>query len=525
MHRRWALFALAFALGTSGIASADEPANTQTQIEALQKQLDAVKAQLEQLKAQQQAQLQAQQQKAPQASAETAKAASPIQRQPGDSLTFALGRNDEMTFYGNLDLSYDVASKGLAPFYPFSGDSPVGNVGYQGAISTNLSYLGLRGTHYVNPRVGVVYQLETQIDVSATSGTVNTNSNNDGVVKGGLTSRNSYIGVTSKYVGALKIGKTDAPYKTSTAKMNPFSGELGDYSVIMGNTGGDNRVEFGTRLDHAIWYESPVWYGFTVNALVAPGQNRSGDNTLIASGESGCAGGNLPGSGALSPACNDGSYGTAYSASASYSRGPLYLTGAYEIHKKVNRSSDLGDPLAALDIADEDARKGGIQYTFRRTGTTVSGIYEDMRRYVPQALDFQNERSRTGTWLALTQGLTPKDNLNFGWGHANSGQGDPGQHNTPTQANADNAANLYSIAYKHTVDSHFQWYLDYAYTANHPWAHYDLGAGGRGITVDCHDGTQLAAFDPTTGAVSGTGPHCYAGGQLRGFSAGMDFRF
>jgi len=26
----------------------------------------------------------------------------------------------------------------------------------------------------------------------------------------------------------------------------------------MGNTGGDNRVEFGTRLDHSVWYESPV---------------------------------------------------------------------------------------------------------------------------------------------------------------------------------------------------------------------------------------------------------------------------
>ena len=44
-----------------------------------------------------------------------------------------------------------------------------------------------------------------------------------------------------------------APYKTSTDRMKPFSGILGDYAVIMGNTGGDNRVEFGTRLNHAIW--------------------------------------------------------------------------------------------------------------------------------------------------------------------------------------------------------------------------------------------------------------------------------
>jgi len=43
----------------------------------------------------------------------------------------------------------------------------------------------------------------------------------------------------------------------------------------MGNTGGDNRVEFGTRLDHALWYESPKFGGgFQFNALFAPGQNR-----------------------------------------------------------------------------------------------------------------------------------------------------------------------------------------------------------------------------------------------------------
>ena len=141
----------------------------------------------------------------------------------------------------------------------------------------------------------------------------------------------------------MKIGKTDAPYKNSTARMNPFSGMLGDYSVIMGNSGGDNRVEFGTRLDHAIWYESPNLNGFTVNVLASPGQNRSEDNSLIASGESSCAGGNAPGSGALPPSCNDGSFGSAYSASVSFTKGPLYVTTAYELYRDVNRTSDLAN--------------------------------------------------------------------------------------------------------------------------------------------------------------------------------------
>jgi predicted porin len=351
------------------------------------------------------------------------------------------------------------------------------------------------------------------------------------VVKGGLTSRNSYVGVANKYLGALKIGKTDAPYKTSTTKMNPFSGELGDYSVVMGNSGGDNRVEFMTRLDHSIWYESPVLGGFTFNALVSPGQNRAGDNSIIASGEYGCSGGDLPGSGATPPACNDGSWGSVYSANLAYQRRGLYLTSAYEMHKKVNRQSDVSpplsptDPLTLADVADEDALKFGLQYAFP-TGTVINAIYEDMRRYVPQSLAYQNERSRNGMWYALTQNLNPKDSINFGWAHAGATSGYPGLANGLGGANPDNSANMYTFAYKHNVDRNFSWYADWALTLNRPLAHYDLGAGGRGITTDCHDGSQQLAFDPTaTNLLSGIGPQCFGGGHIQGFSAGMDFKF
>ncbi len=106
------------------------------------------------------------------------------------------------------------------------------------AISSNISYVGVRGFQSIGDTpMRFVYQLETQIDVSATSGTSQTNSNTSNVVKGGLTSRNSFIGLASPEWGAIKIGKTDAPYKNSTQRMNAFSGMLGDYSVIMGNTG------------------------------------------------------------------------------------------------------------------------------------------------------------------------------------------------------------------------------------------------------------------------------------------------
>ena len=445
-----------------------------------------------------------------------------LQPNPAGNVLLNIG-GEIVQVYGNLDMSYDVTTKGLQSFYPSSGDSPVGNSSYLSAISSNLSYIGVRGTHKLGAKSGVTYQLETQLDISATPGTANTNSNNSADVKGALVSRNSYVGVVTP-MGAFKIGKTDAPYKTATARFNtPFNGTIGDYAVIMGNSGGDNRVEFGTRMDHSIWYESPNFGGLTFAALVSPGQNRASDNSNIASGEASCTGGNLPGSGALPPQCNDGSWGWAYSADVAYQIGKAYLVTAYEAHKKVNRVSDLPN-LDPRDIGDETAIKGGIQYAFSPR-TSISALYETMQRFIPSDLTYQNERTRDGFWLALSQATSKRDTLSLGWARANPSPGDPGQHNTPGGLNPNNMANMYTAVFRHNIDRHFSVYADWALTLNHPDAHYDLGAGGRGLTTDCHDASTLAAFDPTTGGVTGNGPHCYAGGRLQGFSTGLKVTF
>ena len=62
-------------------------------------------------------------------------------------------------------------------------------------------------------------------------------------------------------------------------------------------------------------------------------------------------------------------------------------------------------------------------------------------------------------------------------------------------------------------------------TVNHSAAHYDLGAGGDGVTTDCYDSTPMAAFDATTGGVTNGGPHCFAGGRLQGVSTGVNYKF
>ena len=394
-----------------------------------------------------------------------------------------------LQFYGHLDLSIDDITKGIKE------STAVGKVGWQADISSNLSYFGFRGDHDIGGGNKIVFQAETQIDVAATPGPSPVNQasqgNVDNKVLGALGSRNSFLGIAGNF-GAFKLGKTDAPYKLSTARMDPFSATVGDYNSIMGNTGGDNRAEFDTRLSHAAWYESPKMGAFSFSALVAPGQNRASDNSNNASGEPDCTGGGGGVvTGGLGP-CNDGSFGDAYSVAGVYQAGSLYGILAYELHRKSNRSGDDG-AIGIVGVADEAAAKVGVQYMFP-TNTVVNAIFERMTRKAPVAA--ANERQRNGAWLAVTQKISTQDDVNAGWAHAGKTPGDPGT------GPIDNVSNMYSVGYKHHFDGQSNWYAVYAHQANHTGAHYDLGSSGHGITTDCKDAAGTCFTGETLQAVS-----------------------
>jgi predicted porin len=259
----------------------------------------------------------------------------------------------------------------------------------------------------------------------------------------------------------------------------------------MGNTGGDARAEFDLRTPHSIWYESPKWNGLSVNALVSPGQNRSTDALQYALGEPDCTGGNTVGPQNAASGCNDGSFGTAYSASVAYEKGLLFATAAYELHKRVNRG---GDDLAAgsVGIANESGFKIGVQYSFA-DATTVNLVWEHMKRNAITAV--LDERSRNGMWLALTQRLTPSDDVNLGWAHAGKTPGNP--NGAPPNMNGadgsgqavNNAANQISLGYKHRFqDRKAGLYVVYTDLRNSEFAHYALGVSGHGIVTRNKDG-------------------------------------
>lgn len=430
---------------------------------------------------------------------------------PGNDLKFKVG-NSTIQLYGHIDVSYDYTNNGLGNAVRPGGLRPGGNNGWASDISSNLSYFGVRGDRDFNKDLKGVFQFETEVYYSQTPGNTTMDT---GAQKTGLGSRNSFVGLESNTYGAVKIGKNDTPYKSSTARMDPFANSIADYNSIMGNTGGDTRAEFDVRMPHSVWYESPNWNGWNLDALFSPGQNRSTNELKFPAGEPDCSGANTG-------TCNNGAWESAYSLSASYTDGPLYVTGAYEMHKSVNRDTDdpgnngFSNALGLVGIANEYAYKLGAQYAFTEN-TTVSFIAEKMQRSaITSAFD---ERSRNGTWLALTQKITENDDLNFGWAHAGKTPGEPlstpgnmqGQTLAPgATSGVDDSANQYSIGWKHYLDhKRASVYAVATELKNAPWGHYALGVSGHDVTIRNQDGDG----------------NSYTGYTLKAVSVGMTYDF
>ena len=486
-------------------------------------------------------------------------------------------------FYGALDVSVDYTTKGInnpvaypwgyasgAPGSPYvitgpQKATPYGRVGWLGAMSSNGSSIGYRGTHRIGTSdVDFIYQVSTAIDMVAAPGLQNTWTKSSNTVQGAIGLGDTFLGFQSHSWGKVKFGEMYMPYKTSTDRLNPFGTGLGNYAVIMGNTGGDNRVEFGTRGDDVVEYNSPTWAGFSFDVAYQFGQQIDPNSDLQPLGSPDCNGSNNPGSGNLMLNCDDGGYNRAYSADIKFETHGLYLVAAYEIHKQVNRSSDgiganspyyqylvsqgpkgpnaglldwsdyeayaaeypgaaaAGSPAynTAVDVADEWAMKFGVQYAFD-FGLSVSYLYEEMHREVPPEMEFQNERQRNGMWVALEQSFWDgRDVLAAGWAHAGATVGDPGgQHNYNPNSTGDQS-NMYTAQWWHKLDKQLTVYFDVADTMNDGNAHYDIGAGGHGIKTDCHDATHNQFVD-----YSSAGPTTWGGCHDLGVSTGVSYKF
>ena len=513
-QKKTVAIACSLVLACMGSAHADQASDLQAKLDALQKQVQEL-----------QAQINAVQKKQEQASSAPSTSPPGNSMKPGNDLIFQVG-GGEVQLYGHVDVSLDYQTSGLSGFIN-NGQPVTGKNGWVADVSSNLSYFGVRGQRPISNDLKAVFQLEGEVAYAATPG-ASDQATDTTAQKYALGSRNSFVGLQSATYGAIKLGKEDTPYKQSTARLDPFASTPGDYNAIMGNSGGDNRTEFDLRLPHSVWYESPKFNDFSFSALVSPGQNRSTNTGLYAQGEPDCTGGNstagLNGNAGQPTSCLDGSFGTAYDVALVYEAGPLYATVAFARHNNVNRIGDETVP-GTIGIRPESGYKLGVQYVFP-THTTVNVIVEYLKRNaITPALD---ERTHTATWLALTQNLTPFDDLNLGWAHVGRTPGQPDQGVQDKNGIAavpgpsDNSANLYAVGYKHRfLDKRTTAYLMYAALVNGHWAHYSLGAGGHGLTTRNYVGDKFIGGCQDGG---NCGPP-FSGNTAQGVSLGLTYDF
>ena len=556
---------------------AQSDAATQEQIRILKQRIDELNKQVEELAKKQQ----------------EAAAAAPGPAKPAPSAepkldAFLKG------FFGTLDASIDETTKGMngmqafpislapgvtSPTGPFVVGAtpkapPFGRVGWMPMMSSNGSNVGYRGSHKIGTTdLNFIYQVSAGFNISAAPGLRSSWTKSNNTVQGALGFGDTYIGLQQHDWGRLRFGTMYTPYKTSTDRLNPFAGQLGNYSVVISNTGGDNRVEFGTRMDHVAEYSSPNFQGLSFDAAFAFGQNPDPYNNITPLQSADCSGGNSPGSGNLFIACDDGGFNNAFSVDVKFEMKELYLTAAYEIHTQVNRSSDgvgsnnpyyayifglgpndtttlcggvvcstlldwadfetfagefpgaaaVGSPEYSVhyDVGNEYAYKFGAQYKFP-FGLTVSYLWESMNRTLKPVMEFQNERTRNSDWLALSYDFPGGiDRVAIGWAHAGASLGDPGgQHNFDPRYVGQNEGNMYTVAWWHKLDKQLTWYIDAADTSNDRNAHFDIGAGGHGIKTDCHDATHALFID-----YSSSGPTTWGGCHEIGVSTGLNYKF
>lgn len=222
--------------------------------------------------------------------------------------------------YGQARMSLDFSN---------NDDTTVGNEDKAISISSNKSRLGFKGDEDLGNGLKALWQFEQEVAFDTSTW--------------GSTKRDSFIGLGGGF-GTVLVGRINTPYKNATQPMDVFASTRGDYNGIMGVIN-SNSTTFNNRFDNSIQYRSPDMSGF--KGAIAYSTRYSGSDDL--------------------PLTTTASDQDAYSLSAAYTQGPLYLTAAYEAL----------NALTPVPGGMDDATAWKIGGAFTLGGaTTVGAIWE-----------------------------------------------------------------------------------------------------------------------------------------------------
>jgi len=251
----------------------------------------------------------------------------------------AAAQSSSVSIYGTLNMDVDtVKAEG-------SGSSAT-DLKTRTRVTSNSSNIGFRGVEDLGSGLKAIFQIESGIALDA--GTASS-------ATGTLASRNSNVGLQGSW-GTFFFGNWDTPYKFTTAAgpIDAFYGTGLPYyaNVLSGNstttsTNAALRNMFDRRQNNSVQYWTPDWQGFAGRiAYSANEQRQSASATTVEQNPS------------------------MYSLAGTYSKGPLYLSLAYERHDEFANTSTRK--------TDDDGVKFGAAYTFGGA-TTIGFAWEQLQ--------------------------------------------------------------------------------------------------------------------------------------------------
>ncbi|MHB1291711.1 MAG: porin [Sulfuricella sp.] len=250
----------------------------------------------------------------------------------------AMADSGNVTIYGVMDASVDITNNGDGTAVAGVGPTLNGTRAYK--VSSNNSLIGFKGNEDLGNGTSAVWQLESTIGSDGTAYAINT--------------RNTFLGLSNKTMGALTLGRQDSPYKVSTRGLDYFTDGLADNRNLMGGgtTGTGSATTFDNRWGDSVVYNSPNMSGFKAAAAIAA----VAENATLGSQTK----------------------GKAWSLAGMYDNGPLTAGLAYERHSYGDvAAAGVNHPgfgSATYTGKTENAWKLGVGYSFGPL--MVNGVYE-----------------------------------------------------------------------------------------------------------------------------------------------------
>lgn len=157
----------------------------------------------------------------------------------------------ENSFYGKANVSLQALSEKTLDGNFTAQDN------YE--LISNKSRFGLKGDESINDDIKALYQFEWELAVD--SGDTGSGQ--------ALKQRNSYVGLGGKW-GSVLAGIHDTPTKLLNKQIDIFN-EL-RYGDL------ENTVVGEVRHKNMLLYRSPVWSGFNLDLMIAPGEDKGSDS-------------------------------------------------------------------------------------------------------------------------------------------------------------------------------------------------------------------------------------------------------